>query len=55
MRAGGGLVGGHAALQGIHEDGGHGVARLLLDFLKTGGAGDVDFGDVAADDVQPNE
>ena len=36
---------------GIHEDGGHVDAGLLVNFLKTGGAGDVDFGDVAADDV----
>ena len=40
---------------GIHEDGGHVDAGLLVNFLKAGGAGDVDFGDVAADDVQPNE
>ena len=40
---------------GIHEDGGHVDAGLLVNFLKTGGAGDVDFGDVAADDVQPDE
>ena len=26
-----------------------------MNFLKTGGAGDVDFGNVAADDVQPDE
>src|SRR2546430_1682478 len=39
----------------VHEHPGDVEAALLSDLLEARGAGDVDLGDVVADDVQPHE
>ena len=42
----------NSLLQRIDKQGRHITARLLLDLLKTGGAGDIDLGDLVANHIQ---